>query len=65
MRLYDLKRGDKFKLIEEPSVPPDCNPNELGTNEIYTYKYVDGMYAPVTNSKGEVAYFAAWTEVEK
>jgi hypothetical protein len=64
MKLYDLKRGDKFSLLElDVKVPPDSLP--IPEDELYTYKYVDGMYAPVTDSEGNTHYFAAWTEVIK
>lgn len=65
MKLYDLKRGSKFTLVEEPSIPPDALPGELGTGAIYKYTHVDGMYAPVTDTQGNRLYFAAWTEVNQ
>jgi hypothetical protein len=64
MKLYDLKRGDKFKIIdEETRVPPSSL--EANKEATYTYTHVDGMYAPCEGTDGERYYFAAWTEVEK
>ena len=64
MKLYDLKRGDKFRIIdEETNVPPAApDPNNEAT---YTYTHIDGAYAPCQGSDNESYYFAAWTEVEK
>jgi hypothetical protein len=63
MKLYELKRNTKFTLVDTPQVPPDCDPNDLGTGKVYTYTHVDGMYAPVKDLQGDTFYFAAWTEV--
>ena len=63
MKLYDLKRGTKFELIDtEVQVPPDAL--EANVRGVYTYTHVDGMYAPVTDQFGNRTYFAAWTEVK-
>lgn len=62
--LYDLKRGDKFKLLEDPAIPPaaDAGDEDL----VYTFTHVDGMYAPCHDTThNHRYYFAAWTEVEK
>ena len=63
MKLYELNRGDYFKLMEEPSIPPDAEEGMMGVE--YKFTHVDGMYAPVVDSRGERQYFAAWTEVER
>jgi hypothetical protein len=64
MKLYDLKRGDLFRLSENPKVPPGAFKGELGL--IYTFTHVDGMYCPCHDTTdNDRYYFAAWTEVEK
>ena len=63
MKLYDLKHGDNFKIIDqETKVPPDAP--QPADNIMYHYTHVDGMYAPCKGTDGERYYFAAWTEVE-
>lgn len=61
MKLYDLKRGDKFTLLEEPSVPPASSPAQ---DKTYRFDHVDGMYSYITDEDGKVYHFAAWTEVQ-
>ena len=63
MELYNLKRGDKFKLKEEPTVPP-VSP-EGNMQMTYILNNIDGMYSHITGSDGNVYHFAAWTDVEK
>jgi hypothetical protein len=62
MKLYDLQRGDRFKLIEDARIPPAAPEGRMGV--VYDFSHVDGMYAPVTDPEGNRHYFAAWTEVE-
>ena len=64
MKLYELKRGDKYTLAEasDTKVPPcAAQPKD---NEVYTFRNLDGMYSYNHDSKGNVVHFAAWTEVE-
>lgn len=63
MKLYELNRGDYFILKEDPAIPPDSEEGMQGVE--YKYTHVDGMYAPVTDPRGNRHYFAAWTEVER
>ncbi len=78
MKLYELKRGDKFLLVDEIHLPPGCDPpvEDLG---LLTYLKMDGMYAQVKAEDPEIhqkmadgydlgcPFFClvAWTEVEK
>jgi len=64
MKLYDLKRGDLFRLLEDPQVPPGAFVADIGLT--YTFTHVDGMYCPCHDTAhNNRYYFAAWTEVEK
>ena len=63
VKLFELKRGDKFTLHERPSTPPDSIPYEF-RGVVYTFSKVDGMYAPVKDPEGETHYFSAWTLVD-
>ena len=64
MKLYDLERGDNFKVIDQETKVPPAAP-QPADNVTYKYTHVDGMYAPCEGTDGERYYFAAWTEVEK
>jgi hypothetical protein len=62
MKLYDLKKGTKFRIIdEEPRVPtgaPEADPDK-----VYWFGSIDGMYSYCKDGD-ELVHFAAWTEVE-
>ena len=61
--LYNLKRGDKFKLLEDPTIPPAAREGDV--SNVYKLTNIDGMYSHVTDQYGRVYHFAAWTDVEK
>jgi hypothetical protein len=63
MKLYELNRGDNFKLTEEPSIPPDALEGTAETK--YKLNNIDGMYSHCRDEQNNVYHFAAWTEVEK
>jgi len=63
MKLYDLKKGDKFRIIdEEPRVPPGAP--EAEPDKVYWFGSIDGMYSYCKDGDNLV-HFAAWTEVER
>ena len=61
--LYNLYRGDKFKLLDDPTIPPAARHGEFDV--VYKLTNIDGMYSHVTDADGNVYHFAAWTDVEK
>jgi len=63
MKLYNLARGTKFRLLEESKVPPDALPPDEDPNTVYTTAGVDGMYCKVDGPDGRT-YFQCWTDVE-
>ena len=62
MELYNLKRGDHFRLLEEPQIPPVADEGKM--DKVYRFDHVDGMYSYITDTEGNVYHFAAWTDVE-
>ena len=63
MKLYELKKGDRFRIIdEEPRVPPDAPEAEY--DKVYWFGSIDGMYSYCKDGD-ELVHFAAWTEVER
>lgn len=67
--LYELHRGDKFKLAPEDKagepvkVPPAHD--EFSFDVEYLFDHIDGMYSFCKDSEGQVVHFAAWTKVFK
>jgi hypothetical protein len=62
MKLYDLKKGTKFRIIdEEPRVPPGAS--EADPDKVYWFGSIDGMYSYCKDGD-KLVHFAAWTEVE-
>ena len=62
MKLYELDRDTRFKLLEQPRIPPVAPDGEVG--KVYTLRNIDGMYSYVKDDEGNVYHSAAWTEVE-
>lgn len=63
MKLYELPRKTKFRLLENTETPPAGILADV--NEEYFFSHVDGMYSFCRDSKGNVVHLAAWSEVEK
>jgi len=65
-KLYELPPNTRFKLLEQPKVPPDSyEVSDDSCGVVYKLKNIDGMYSYCTNVETkEVHHFAAWTEVE-
>jgi len=62
MKLYELDRLSKFKIVGERITQPFTK--QLSSDEVYEFKHIDGMYSLCKDSKGNVVHPAAWTEVE-
>ena len=63
-KLYELKQGDHFHLLEDPAIPPCADQGDKDL--VYKFTHVDGMYAPCHDTThNHRYYFAAWTDVEK
>lgn len=65
MKLYELKRGDMFRLSGETKVPPgEVPPSIAWGKSVFKHENIDGMYSRNYDAEGNVHYFAAWTDVE-
>jgi hypothetical protein len=53
MKLYDLKRGDKFKVIYEGE--------EI--DEVLTFDRLDGCYSICFDTSNQINHIAAYAEV--
>lgn len=63
MKLYELRRDDRFRLAEPPIIPPGAYDPPLGEN-VYTFIKVDGMYS-LCYLDGQVCHIAAFSDVIK
>jgi hypothetical protein len=63
MKLYDLKHGMKFRIIDEEVKVPVGAP-KAETDKVYLFGHIDGMYSYCRDGDKSV-HFAAWTEVEE
>lgn len=64
MKLYELKRGSRFRIVSNNPVTPIAA-NELEYGDVLTLDHVDGMYSYCTDNQGEVRHPAAFTEIEE
>lgn len=62
MKLYELKRGTKFRLLEDTQSPPDLDGYPKGME--YTLGNIDGMYSFCMDPWGRICHPVAWAEVE-
>ena len=63
MKLYELKKGDRFRIIDEEVRVPPAHP-EVDVDKVYWFGSIDGMYSYCKDGD-DVVHFAAWTEVER
>ena len=62
MKLYEVPRNSKVRVLEFNNPPPDALPISVG--EVVLFKHVDGIYSYCLDSTGNIVHLAAWTEVE-
>lgn len=63
MKLYELKRGTKFRILADSKTPPAHR--ELEEGEVFTFNHIDGMYSLCFDKNGGMVHVVAWTEVEE
>jgi len=63
MKLYELSRNTRFKLLGDTAVPPGAPECTLG--DVYFLKHIDGMYSYCEDTLGNVVHLAAYSNVEK
>lgn len=62
MKLYNVPRHTRIRLLEDVDVPPGALPLKAG--DVLRFKSVDGMYSYCTDQNGNVVHAPAWAEVE-
>lgn len=63
MKLYELKKGAKFRVLADSKVPPAHRALEEG--EVFTFNHIDGMYSLCFDKNGGMVHVVAWAEVEE
>ena len=63
-KLYELRKGDKFVVIDDEIKVPVARAVIDLTSE-YLFGHIDGMYSYSKDLSGNVVHFAAWTNVKK
>ena len=62
MKLYDVPRNSKIRVVGDIKIPPAAQ--NIEEQEVLNFSHVDGMYSYCTNSDNEAVYLVAWAEVE-
>lgn len=62
--LYELRKGDKFKIVDDDLKVPVAH-DEVDLAAEYLFGHIDGMYSYCKDMTGNVVHFAAWTKVKK
>lgn len=62
MKLYDVPRNSKIRIIADAKEPPAHRKFE--ENEVLDFKHVDGMYSLCFDKDGHPVHLCAWAEVE-
>lgn len=62
MKLYDVPRNSRIKVVVNDKVPPLASP--INEGEELNFHHIDGMYSYCTRDNGEVVHLVAWAEVE-
>lgn len=63
-KLYELRKGTKFLVIDEEIKLPVAHP-EIDVSSVYTFDHIDGMYSLCRDENKQAVHFAAWTEVQE
>ena len=63
MKLYDVPRNSKIRIIDEDVKNPPASLKQ-NTGDVLDFHHIDGMYSYCKDKEGNVVHIAAWTEVE-
>ena len=62
MKLYDVPRMTKIRVVGESTAPPAAR--EAIPDEVLMFHHVDGMYSYCKDLMGNIVHLPAWQEVE-
>lgn len=66
MKLYEVPRNSRIRVIETPTVEDKYKQKKVIPNidEVLEFKKLDGMFSNCYNVEGELVRMAAWSNVE-
>ena len=62
MKLFDVPRNSKIKVIGEIQIPPASK--EINEGDILDFKHIDGMYSLCVDKDNDFVHLVAWADVE-
>jgi hypothetical protein len=62
MKLYEVPRNTRIRVVEPEAPPPGGLPAHAG--EVLKFVKIDGMYSYCLDEQGNAVHLKAWTEVE-
>lgn len=62
MKLYEVPRNTRVRVIEAPAPPPDSLSVDVGQEVMF--HHIDGMYSYCVDDHCNVVHLKAWTEVD-
>lgn len=62
MKLYDVPRNTKIRVVGESIAPPAAR--EAQPDEELMFHHIDGMYSYCKDLTGKIVHLPAWQEVE-
>lgn len=62
MKLYEVPRHTRVRILEDAKTPPASQ--GLVTGQVLYFDHIDGMYSFCLTAEDGIVHPAAWTEVE-
>jgi hypothetical protein len=62
MKLYDVPRNSKIRVLNNSEGPPGSSP--FKTEDIIKFHKIDGMYSFCTKENGVIVHLKCWEDVE-
>jgi len=62
MKLYDVPRNTKIRVVSDVKVPIAAP--SITEGDVLDFHHIDGMYSYCKDSNGNVVHLVAWAEVE-
>jgi hypothetical protein len=62
MKLYDVPRNSKIRIVEDPKTP--VGSKTLREGEILEFLHIDGIYSLCLDQDGNPVHLSAFAEVE-
>ena len=64
MKLYDVPRDTKIKIIDKGNISTPISSKPIKQGDILTFSHIDGMYSYCMDKNDNVVHIGASTEIE-